>query len=240
MSLDIQYGNLRYNDREYMGITGLIRSIGLSPQLVNWEIEKAVLRFKKELDSFQKGDINGTEFNRRTKTPNLRGEAKEARNVAAKVGTQRHSMLEAFATGDTESLAFYRETMAFQFTALEAWLTQNEASILLSEFQVANDEIMVHGRSDVYIKTKKGNGVYDLKSKQNVYLEQKLQVAFYAKSNLALTQAGEQKEFTPEFASILTLTDRGIQETEVTEVDACFELLRLYRQIHEQKKVLAA
>ncbi len=240
MSLDIQYGNLRYNDREYMGISGLIKSIGLSPQLVTWEIEKAVLRFKKELDSFQKGDINGTEFNHRTKTEKLRSEAKEARNVAAKLGTQRHSMLEAFATGDTESLAHYKATMAFQFTAIDSWLVENGAEILLSEFQVANDEIMVHGRSDAYIKTKKGRGVFDLKSKKNIYLEQKLQVSFYAKSNLALTQAGEQREFEPDYASLLTLTDQGIQEHEVTAVETCFELLKLYRQIHEQKKVLAA
>ena len=236
MPLELDFGSLVYGGHRFIGITTLTRSVGTSPGLVKWEVKKAIERYERELAQFQEGKIDGTEFNRRKKIENLQGEAKEVRKRAASQGNQRHTMLEAFATGDADSLAHYKEKMPSQYSALDDWLTENKADILMSEFHVANDEILVHGRSDVYIKTSRGRGVYDLKSNPNIFKEQKLQIAFYAHSGLALNLEGEAVEYAPDYAAILVLADEGIVEKTVGDTVKLFEVVKTYRTLYDQMK----
>ena len=239
MSLDLSHDLIKHNSETYLGINRLIRSIGKSNESVQADIAAVLDRYNRELDNLAQKRIDRKEFNRRTRIENLRRDTVAVRIRCIGEGERNHSMLEAFAHGDQISLASFAKELPFAFKAMDRWLAENKAEILLSECHVLMPEILVHGSFDAYIKTSSGLGVYDLKRRANVFIEHRLQVAFYRHCSICLDKEENVLEYAPEFAAVLCFKDGELVSVPVPTTEHLVEIVKLYRRVHDEKRLVS-
>lgn len=228
-----EYGVTWLDGRPYIGITKLLAAAGVSNNLVKWKVETAVKKYIKLKAQFDAGEINQHTFDKECSAWNLMQTTREKMQEGGATGRENHNMLQAFAEGDSVKMKEYKEKSPKSFEAIDDWLSENQASIELSEVDVFHGQLGVCGRFDALIKTPKGKGIYELKSKDQIFHEAIMQASFYLLCDVRVTN-GTKDAHHADYASVLLLKNGKCVEKLIHTPPERIKTLMAYRTIFEE------
>ena len=228
-----EYGVTWLDGRPYIGITKLLAAAGTSDNLVKWKVGLALDNYDKLLAQFEAGEISEEEFKRKRSVWNLTQTTREKMQEGGSTGRDNHSMLQAFAEGDSEKMQEHKQRSPAAYSALDLWLVENSASIELSEVDVFHGQLGACGRFDALIRTPKGQGIYELKSKDRVFHEAIMQASFYLLCDVRVA-GGLKDTHHADYASVLLLKDGKCVEQPIHTPPERIKTLMAYRTIFEE------
>lgn len=236
-----EYGVTWLNDNAYIGITSALKQLGQSENIVHWQLRKAIERHSQLLMKLNAGEITEDQYKRDSRPEELLKSPKEKRREGADMGKVNHTMLDAFSTGDADLLAETKAKAPEAFTALDLWLRENNAEFIGTEIDVFSSTLRFCGRIDAKIKTPKGIGIFELKSKDRIYWEHEIQAGFYSVCDVAVI-GGEKCVNDCDFVSALLLKNGKCVEHEIDTTDTMktlYAIKEIYRA-HKPKSPIFA
>lgn len=226
------FGVTWLDGRPYIGITKVLRAVGTSPLMMRYKLESAMKKASDATRLLMEGEITDAEFKKRMDVWEHEKEDRKQMLEASEKGKQVHSMVQAFADGDSGALAKYKAEVPTAYSAFDTWLVENGATIEGSEVDVFHGQLGLCGRFDARIRTAKGSGIYEIKSTKKVYFEHLMQASFYALCDV--TAANNMKSIHEcDHASVLVIRDGRATETVVDNPASKLKVLSAFRTIFE-------
>lgn len=240
----------RFQGRDLPSVTTLRRMAGLPYGLAAWQLSKVVERATSETETLTamlnrpkrpREHADKIDAKRRAEAGKwLRAASNEERDAAAALGTAVHDAASRGLTPDTlpDPFVFVKDGQEVSLDAADIaprlgwfrdWLDRSQATIIASEFQVANLTVGYAGSCDLMVRFPTGaQWIVDLKTGKGLYAEHALQVLAYRNAEVVFHDDVVDERLTAELRrtsglAVLHLADDGWTFSAFRDTDDLWE-----------------
>lgn len=238
----------RLQGRDLPSVTTLRRMAGLPHGLASWQLSKVTERATSEVETLvamlnrpKRPRERVVEANRIKEASRwLRAAATEERDASAALGTAVHDAASRGLTPDTlpdpfefvkdgEKVSLDAATIAPRLGWYRDWLAASQATIVASEFQVANLTVGYAGSCDLMVRFPTGaQWIVDIKTGKGLYAEHALQVLAYRNAEVVFHDDVVDERLTAELRrtsglAVLHLADDGWTFSAFRDTDDLWE-----------------